>query len=142
MKKQISKLFRHGSCDSGFFLISLLVLCLTVFLPALCVAIDASESKTMGSGNSASPAETGTSVSPGPTGQNGQKLNDGQRLQQERVPKGNRIPYPIVTSESERAIRSIKRGQTDFNRSVRDLNDSLRRANDAINRIRSLNRKF
>jgi hypothetical protein len=142
MKKEISKLFRHESCDSGLFLISIFVLCLTVLLPALCVAVDASESKTTGSGNSASPPETDTQISPNPTGQNGQQFNDGQRLQQERLTRGNRIPYPIVTSESDRAVRSIKRAQTDFNRSTRDLNDSLRRANSAINRIRSLNRKF
>ncbi len=142
MKKEISKLFRHESCDSGFFLISILVLCLTVFLPALCVAVDKSENKTIGSNNTASPAETDTQISPSPTGQNGQQFNDGQRLQQERLTRGNRIPYPIVTSESDRAVRSIKRAQTDFNRSMRDLNDSLRRANSAINRIRSLNRRF
>jgi len=142
MKKEISRLFRHDSCSNGFFLISIFVLCLTVLLPALCVAVDASESKTTGSGNSASPAETDTQISPSPTGQNGQQFNDGQRLQQERLTRGNRIPYPIVTSESDRAVRSIKRAQTDFNRSMRDLNDSLRRANSAINRIRSLNRRF
>jgi hypothetical protein len=142
MKNEISRLFRQGTCDSGFLLISIFVLCLTMLLPALCVAIDASESKTVGSSNSASPAETGTQISPRSTEPNGQKLNGGQRLQQERIPTGNRIPYPIVTSESDRAIRSIKRSQTDFNRSMRDLNDSLRRANSAINRIRSLNRKF
>ena len=142
MRKEISRLFRHESCNTGFSLISIFVLCLTVLLPALCVAVDASESKTTGSSNSASPAETDTQISPSPTGQNGQQFNDGQRSQQERLTRGNRIPYPIVTSESDRAVRSIKRAQTDFNRSMRDLNDSLRRANSAINRIRSLNRRF
>jgi hypothetical protein len=142
MKRVNLTLLQLRRWNSGFFVISIFVLCLTAFLPALCVASDTSESKTIGSSNSASPGETETRISPSPTGQNSQQFNGGERLRQEPLPRGNRTPYPIVTSESDRAIRAIRRGQTDFGRSTRSLNDSLRRANDAINRIRSLNRKF
>ena len=142
MKKQICKLLRRRTWSSGFFLVLFLVICLTVFPWAVSVAVDAPNSNAIGSSNPAG-TEKDSRISPTQTGRDNKKLNGEER--QEWLPRGNRVPYPIITSESDRAIRGIRRGQVYFDRSMRNLNDSLRRTNDAINainRIRSLNRKF
>ena len=140
MKKRIFRLFRRVSLSGWFLLVLIFVLFLALFLRGVSVAVDASDSKAIGSSNPAGTAEKDNGISPTQSGQDNKKF-DGEE-QQKWLPPGNRVPYPIITSESDRAIRSIRRGQTDFDRSMRNLNDSLRRANDAINRIRSLNRKF
>ncbi len=143
MKKQIFSLFRRRTWSSGLFLVLVLVLFLALFPRGVAVAVDAQDSKPIASSNPAGTAEKDSQISPTKTGQGDKKLDGEEQL--ERLPRGNRVPYPIVTSESDRAIRSIRRGQTNFDRSMRNLNDSLRRTNDAINainRIRPLNRKF
>ena len=141
MKKKVSKLFRLERSSGRLLLLAVSVLWLAVFLPALSPAADTSPSKPLESTTSSSQAEIDIQKPTGTTGHDDQRIDERQP-KQGLAPQRNGASYPIVTTEPRRALRSIKRAQSDFDRSMRSLNDSLRRANSAINRIRSLNKKF
>ncbi len=137
MKKNVSKLFGLERPSGRLLLLAVSLLWLAVFLLAISSAADTSQNGPPTSTNSSSKAEIDIQKPSGAAGHDDRGPDERQQPKRALAPQPDGASYPIVTTERQGALRSIKSAQSNFDRSMRSLNDSLRRANSAINRIRS-----